>query len=128
MKKLSILLALFTLFLVSCEEEEDTSYNKADLLGKWEQVSPDPQEDAGDCTDYHLYIEFSDTTYKSITACEGSETSMTMEYEFDGKVVSYSIFGIEVTMTIKELSDTKLVVEESAMGETGTAEYSKVTE
>ena len=126
MKKLSLILAVFALFIVSCEEEEDKSWDKADLLGKWEQVTPEPS--SSDCSDYSLYDEFTETEYKSITSCDGMESSMSMEYEFDGKAVTYSILGQEVSLNIKELTNSSLKYTMSAGGESETYEYTKVTQ
>jgi hypothetical protein len=126
MKKLSLVLAVFAFFIVSCEEEEDKSWEKADLIGKWEQVSPQPS--SSDCDDYKLYDEFSETEYKSITSCDGMESSVSMEYEFDGTTITYSLFGTEVNMEIKELTDSNLKYKMSAGGETETYEYTKVTQ
>ena len=128
MKKLSLLLALFAfsaIIIVSCEEDEEESYEKADLIGKWEQVSPETQDDSGDCDDYKLFDEFTETKYKSITSCNGLESSISTDYEFNGKTVSCTMFDYEIKMEIKELTDYKLKYKTS-MGET--YEYTKVNE
>ena len=129
MRKLSLLLALFAIFafiIVSCEEEEDETYEKSDLIGKWEQVSPEPQNDSSDCDAYKLYDEFTEAKYKSITSCDGMETSISIEYEFDGKTISYSMIDYKIKMEIKELTDSKLKYNMSMGGISETYEYTKV--
>jgi hypothetical protein len=53
------------------------------------------------------------------------ESSMSMEYEFDGKAVTYSLLDQEVSLKIQELTNSKLKYKMSAGGETDTYEYTK---
>lgn len=114
MKKLALLFIAMTLVFSACEKDEESkSYEKSDLLGLWEQTDP-VAEDAS-CDSYGVFLEFTNDELKSITDCSGAESSITLEYTFDGKKISYEFF-FTINMTIVELTDTKLVVDESIVG------------
>jgi hypothetical protein len=127
MKKLFIILGAFVLIAISCSKDDDvdTNYERADLLGKWEQVSPTPESE--DCTVYEEMFEFGDelTVYN---ICDGNETTITFPYEFDGKNITYTFFVFEITMKVIELTGSKLVAEVTVKDVAGisTVTYNKV--
>lgn len=103
-----------SLIFAACEKEEDeTGFEKSQLLGKWVKVNPAPED--ATCSDYNEFIEFSDTQISSGTACDGAESSMSMDYTFDGEKITYQLF-FTVNMKVVELTDTKLVTDESVQG------------
>ncbi len=112
MKKITILLILTFLFFTGCEKANEAStYEKADLIGKWKQVDPDPVDEDGNCIDYSVVIDITADYLESITNCDEQESSISVTYDFDGKVFSYNFF-FDMTMTIVELTDTRMVTDQ----------------
>ena len=115
MKKLALLFGAAILILVACsKDDEEKTFAKADLLGKWQQTNP-ASEDPG-CDSYSVFMEFSETEIISTSTCDGDESlPFSIDYEFDGKKVTYD-FIFTITLTIIELTDDKLVCDEEIEG------------
>jgi hypothetical protein len=130
MKKLNLLYALLFISLLICcgKDDEDPSYKKADLIGKWEQTATTIPDDGGSsCTTEKQEVEFSETELKMIGTCDGTSGSFEVDYTFDNKkTVSFEFLG-EAKMVILELSNTTLKVDVFYGGQkAGTTTYKKV--
>lgn len=110
MKKYTILLLLIGIVAVSCQKDknEGPTYEKSMLLGKWQQVTPDTGGE-------QIIVTFSDTEFEEVSGTGESALSLTYDYTFDGKVITY-VFLVNVHLTINELTSTKLVVTQTADG------------
>lgn len=107
MKRKYILL-LFVIFTVlSCSKDnKDKTFAKADLIGKWEQVTPIPVDPDGGCPTYVVYLQFTEKTMSHIVVCGSHVSPVTVPYEFDGKTVTAS----GETITIVDLSADQLTI------------------
>lgn len=107
MKRKYILLLFLIFTVLSCSKDnKDKTFAKADLIGKWVQVTPTPVDPDGGCPTYVVYLQFTETTMSHIVVCGGYLSPVTVSYDFDGKTVSAS----GETLTIVDLTADNLIV------------------
>ncbi len=104
-KYIVLLFVLFVVFSCSKDNKEKT-FAKADLVGKWEQVTPTPVDPDGGCPTYVVYLQFTETVLSHIVECGTYVSKATVPFEFDGKTVTAS----GETLTIVDLTADNLIV------------------
>ncbi|HYG01202.1 MAG TPA: hypothetical protein VD927_02100 [Chryseosolibacter sp.] len=105
MFKKSILFLSIISFSFACgDDDESPSYTKADLLGTWEMTAttdPDPEA----CEEEIL--TFTNDELQITTICDGSEITISTEYEVSGQTVT----AAGGSAKILELSSSTMKVE-----------------
>lgn len=114
--KNAFILFMFILALTFCKKDEETTYEKSQLIGTWTQVKP--TDDAGS------KLKFTNDSIIFIDTDNGVSYEMGTKYTFDGKSIKFNLL-VDVTMKVQELTSSKFVASSEAGGATETVEYKK---
>lgn len=130
MKKshLYFLLAVSSIVCSCSDDGETPSYNQTDFIGKWQMTATTSQEyNPGNCTTYKRYYEFSESEFTDSNECDGSKSSFSIGYSFNGKnTISYT-FILEARLVIVQLTETTLKLDEYVNGSKyGTSTFTRV--
>jgi hypothetical protein len=94
---------LLSILLFSCEKIVDNGdYTQEQLNGTWEAI----EKNWNDCT---LQLAINDSTLHVINICSGVPVKLKAdEYSFNGKILRYSLVGINYEYEVLELTEDKL--------------------
>ena len=104
MKQFQLILGLLILFAASCMKDDENLFSQEDLNGTWEAL----ETNSLGCIQQ---LEISDTVLSEIKICESIKVPFKAEnYSFDGRIIRYELYGLNMEFEVTELTDRKLVL------------------
>lgn len=104
MKQLVLLAGILVFLTISCEKNGENVYSQEKLCGIWEATG----RISNGCVDQLL---ISSTSLYEIKNCGAFQMKFQAEaYSFDGRIISYKLYGLDMEFEISELTEQKLVL------------------
>ncbi len=117
MKQLFVILGILALVTASCKKDNTAVYTQEQLNGTWEALALN----SNGCTEQLLITS---TGLSEIKICAGIRVKFDAEnYSFDGRIIKYKLYGINMEFQISELTDQKLM-----LGYNDPVEYKRVAD
>jgi hypothetical protein len=104
MKQSLFLFVFLMLITTSCFKHDEVVYSQEDLNGTWETQ----ERNSMDCIQE---LEISSEGLSEIKICEGVKLKFrAQDYSFDGRIIRYSLYGLNMKFEIYSLTDQRLLL------------------
>ncbi|PLX17997.1 MAG: hypothetical protein C0599_12890 [Salinivirgaceae bacterium] len=106
MKNLLFTLLISSLLFISCDIDEDKTYDQTDLYGTWIQINPDPADSGFN----YIHHTFSSSVYESSSYPYDVLYNYGFTYNWDdsGEVTWENLLGMTVRLKIQTLNSNTL--------------------